>query len=100
MPRSCDNDVSPMKLSHHDKHMLAAKSGADVRTVQKWWERQPVARSNETAITMAAKTLGIARPPLEPGGGPEAADLDGSSPRRPDDERTQRSSAADELVSG
>lgn len=65
MPRSCDNDVSSMKLSHHDKHMLAAKSGADVRTVQKWWDRLPIARSHEKLISMAAEKLGISRPEHE-----------------------------------
>lgn len=62
MPRGCDKDGSSMKLSHHDKHLLAAKSGADVRTVQKWWDRLPIARANEKAISMVAKELGISRP--------------------------------------
>jgi hypothetical protein len=51
-----------MKLSHHDKHLLAAKSGADIRTIQKWWDGLPIARGVKTSIELWAKKLSITRP--------------------------------------
>lgn len=66
MPQLCDTMVTMMKLSHHDKHMLAAKSGADIRTVQKWWDGVPIARSLEASVGMAAEKLNIQRPESHP----------------------------------
>jgi hypothetical protein len=47
---------------HHDAHLLAAKSGADIRTVRKWLSGGSVSNVSRVSLERWAKELGIQPP--------------------------------------
>ena len=47
---------------HHDAHLLAAKSGADIRTVRRWLSGGSVSNVSRESFERWADELGIQRP--------------------------------------
>lgn len=47
---------------HHDAHLLAAKSGADIRTVRKWLAGESVSNVSRESFERWADELGIQPP--------------------------------------